>query len=616
MNWFRNIKVRLKLLLSFMIVLMIAVGACVFAITEIRGINDDYSKAMELTRQRIDITLTAQGHYSRVRMIMREVYYPDNNRQDLIRLSAEIDTELDKLKENLIKLYDVSDQATRATTETVLLQIERYRTDSKDTMAMLLAVDDVSINNPDYAVVMSAAQKKTVNMTNSYANEMTDEINSLSPIAIKAMQDVDAEESARGDRSMYISIGMLAVVSVITICIALYISQLISKPLTPLARFMMKAGTTGCITLEPEDVVTIGKYSGQKDEIGQTIGGASEFIKLVTNTAKELEAISSGDLTSEINPLSDSDTIGNSLKSMVDNLNSMFAEIQTSTDQVAAGAKQVADGAQELAQGATEQAASIQQLSSSITEIAEKTKENAVTAEKTSKLSEAIRDNAEKGSRQMDEMMDAVKEINESSHSISKIIKTIDEIAFQTNILALNAAIEAARAGQHGKGFAAVAEEVRNLAAKSAHAARETGDIIQSSMEKVEFGSCVAGETATSLGDIVNGIHESSKLITEIAKASEEQSLGISQINIGIDQVAQIVQQNSATAEESAAASEEMSSQSTVLEKLISHFNIKKGDAAVPRTNLQAPEKQILKVRAVPRLTEYYPDPASDMGKY
>jgi len=268
------------------------------------------------------------------------------------------------------------------------------------------------------------------------------------------------------------------------------------------------------------------------------------------------------------------------LKQMLVQLNKMFAEIQTSTYQVSTGSKQVADGAQSLAQGSTEQAASIQQLSSSITEIAERTKVNALTADKTATLSATIKQSAEKGSHQMDDMITAVGEINDASKNISKIIKTIDDIAFQTNILALNAAVEAARAGQHGKGFAVVAEEVRNLASKSAEAAKDTGNMIQNSMEKAELGSRIAGDTAESLKDIVNGINESSQLIAEIADASEQQSLGIAQINIGIDQVAQVVQQNSATAEESAAASEEMSSQSAILQQLIAHFKLKDDDGA------------------------------------
>ena len=175
----------------------------------------------------------------------------------------------------------------------------------------------------------------------------------------------------------------------------------------------------------------------------------------------------------------------------------------------------------------------------------------------------------------MNEMMVAVSDINKASQSIGKIIKVIDDIAFQTNILALNAAVEAARAGQQGKGFAVVAEEVRNLAAKSAEAANETETLIADSAEKSALGSRIAHETADSLFEIVSGIKESASIITEIARSSEEQSGNIMQINQGIDQVAQVIQLNSATAEESAASGEEMSGQASSLERLISRFKLR-----------------------------------------
>ncbi|MCL2221426.1 MAG: methyl-accepting chemotaxis protein [Oscillospiraceae bacterium] len=376
-------------------------------------------------------------------------------------------------------------------------------------------------------------------------------------------------------RLTIIQIAVLVATIAISLFLALYISRLISRPLGTLSAFMNRAGTTGDISISPEDAKIISAYSEVKDEIGQAIKDSVKFVDHVTHISSDLETISGGDLTIDVKRLSEKDTMGNSLHSMVDNLNNMFSNIQSSTSQVSVGSKQVADGAQTLAQGSTEQAASIEQLSASIGEIARKTKENAETADRTAKLSATIKESALKGSNQMDDMIMAVKDINEASQSISQIIKTIDDIAFQTNILALNAAVEAARAGQHGKGFAVVAEEVRNLASKSAEAAKDTGVMIQNSMGKAKLGTQIAGDTAESLKDIVTGITESSQLVSGIAEASEEQSQGITQINIGIDQVAQVVQQNSATAEESAAASEEMSGQSSVLEELVSRFKLK-----------------------------------------
>jgi len=338
------------------------------------------------------------------------------------------------------------------------------------------------------------------------------------------------------------------------------------------------------------------------------------FVDEIIGVSKVLEAISVGDITLEAHILSDKDTIGLSLKSMLDNLNNMFAEINSSTNQVSAGSRQVADGAQSLAQGSTEQAASIEELSSSISEISERIKMSADTAEKTATLSNTIKVSAEKGSLQMDEMISAVNEINEASKNISRIIKTIDDIAFQTNILALNAAVEAARAGQHGKGFAVVAEEVRNLASKSAEAAKDTGSMIQNSMDKAALGSRIAGETATSLKEITTGINESGQLIAEIAVASEQQAMGIGQINIGIDQVAQVIQHNSATAEESAAAAEEMSGQSDLLQQLIAQFKLKESSGS----NRSLPSsKSMSKRHTIPERVGYAQTSRSDdFGKY
>ena len=367
---------------------------------------------------------------------------------------------------------------------------------------------------------------------------------------------------------------------VIVVIISGYIGKSFSKPLSALSAIMIKASATGDIVFSPEDDAALRKYAENRDETGQTIVSFTGFVDRINKVSHVLETISTGDLTNDLLPLSDRDVMGNSLCDMSAKLNEMFNDINQSASQVSAGAKQIADGAQSLASGATEQAASIQELSASISEIAEHTKLNASMAGNAAKLANDIMNSAVDGSRQMGEMMAAVNEISEASSSIGKVIKVIDDIAFQTNVLALNAAVEAARAGQYGKGFAVVAEEVRSLAAKSAEAAKDTGALIENSIEKATLGVSIASETASSLEEIVAGVNDSNKIAVEIASASEEQLRGIEQINSSVEQVAGVVQHNSATAEESAAASEEMSSQSATLRSLMTQFKLKNAGAS------------------------------------
>jgi len=387
------------------------------------------------------------------------------------------------------------------------------------------------------------------------------------------------------------SVNNFAVITLISVIVAgvlfsllamYFARKIIIKPIVALSDFMGEAASTGNIIISRSDAERLNKYMEKKDEIGQLMADCSDFLDHVKRIATDIEILASGDLSQEVELQSNADTIGLSLQKTLQSLNNIFSEINLSAVQVSSGSKQIADGSQALAQGTTEQAASIQRLSSSISEIANKTKDNADKAGRAAALADTIKENAEKGSHQMDEMMAAVKEINEAGQSIGKVIKVIDDIAFQTNILALNASVEAARAGQHGKGFAVVAEEVRNLAAKSAEAAKETNSLIANSIDKAELGSRIAGETASSLEGIVSGINESTQIVSEIAKSSEKQSIDIEEINRGIDQVAQVVQQNSATAQESSAASQQMSGQSAILENLITQFKLKDKNG-VPR---------------------------------
>jgi methyl-accepting chemotaxis protein len=260
-----------------------------------------------------------------------------------------------------------------------------------------------------------------------------------------------------------------------------------------------------------------------------------------------------------------------------------------------------------LSQGASEQASSIEELTASLDEISAQTKLNAQNASQANKLAGIAQGNAEQGNGQMQQMLRAMEEINQSSSSISKIIKVIDDIAFQTNILALNAAVEAARAGQHGKGFAVVAEEVRNLAAKSASAAKETTDMIEGSIRKVEAGTKLAVHTAEALNEIVEGVAQAAALVKQIDVASSEQATGLSQINQAVMQVSQVVQANSAVSEQSAAASKELSGQAEMMRQSVGKFRLKKTDDTSFRPVAPAMESAPNVVTMTPRHAEARP---------
>jgi len=313
---------------------------------------------------------------------------------------------------------------------------------------------------------------------------------------------------------------------------------------------------------------------------GNTISNLSRIIFDIDNTMKEF---SKGNfvLDTNIEYMGDLEGIRSSIEEFANNISSTLLQINDSSEQVANGSEQVSSGAQALSQGATEQASSTQELSATIFEIASQLKltaENAAIAKQISIKSSVATTQVQK---QMQEMVAAMNEINNTSNEIGKIAKNIDDIAFQTNILALNAAVEAARAGAAGKGFAVVADEVRNLAGKSAESAKSTTALIESSLVAIENGTKIVLETVKSMEEVISGSEKSAEVIQFIADASVEQEHSISSVSVGIEQVSAVVQINSATAEESAAISEELSAQANMLKNLIGNFKLQEDKLSI-----------------------------------
>ena len=320
----------------------------------------------------------------------------------------------------------------------------------------------------------------------------------------------------------------------------------------------------------------------QQDEIGELSRSISEVIgrskKIVFDLRDRLDAMAGGNFTENLESeeyVGDYAPLLESLKHIQEDMNRTLQEVHASSVQVLSSAEQVNTGAQSLSQGATEQASSIEELSANMQDISHSIQASTKTAGEAYKLQGEAGVAVLQSNEKMEEMRKAMDDITAKSNEISKIIKTIDDIAFQTNILSLNAAIEAARAGAAGKGFAVVADEVGNLAQKSAKAAQNTGLLIEETIEAVEKGAKITEETAESLNSVSKSTEEVNTLIEKISAASSKDLEGITSLNQGLQQISSVVQANSATAEQSAAASEELTGQANKMNELVERFQLK-----------------------------------------
>ncbi|MDL2288061.1 methyl-accepting chemotaxis protein [Oscillospiraceae bacterium OttesenSCG-928-F05] len=454
-------------------------------------------------------------------------------------------------------------------------------TDARLYAALETAYDNFSASTGEYGAAMESGDPEHI-------DRVLDEINANVPAVLTAVQALvtynrdsmateEAETTVYAQTAGLVQIIIMLAAAVIAVVLTFLISTAIAVPSRELASAAKR------IALGEVDITL--NIARRRDEIGELADAFHEMVRGFQHQAEVLSAIAEGDLTVEMRPESDKDVVGKAIVRILENNNALMAEIRQAAGQVADGATQIADGASALASGSTEQAASVEQLSASIAEVQREAEDNTKLAVNTMEETNEAGRLMEESLSFMQQVTDTMRTIEESSTEIGKVIKVIDDIAFQTNILALNAAVEAARAGQHGKGFAVVADEVRNLASKSAEAAKETAALIEGSMENVKRGTEIVTLTGESLSKVGEIAGHNAVSMTAMSESSSRQSAAISEITTGMNQISQVVQSNSATAEESAASAEELSAQSATLNRIVGQFKLQD----VPQISYGAP---------------------------
>ena len=473
--------------------------------------------------------------------------------------------------------------AIRETFETALGEFERLEPQFAPQVAEIhTLMEEVTVQRDrllrECEKLTDAGNKKAYEI---YANEYTEAFEKVVDKIVTLSDEVYVEVEARYEKAQAVkknSTLIVAILQAVTIAVgiaaAIALSRMVVKPIREIETAMehVAQGEFDKVKLEYESRDELGQLS---DSVRATV---NKLNVITEDLAKLCQDMGNGDFTVWTEHFSvytgDYFTILKGLRFIRDTLTETLSHINAASGEVFAGSQQVADGSQSLAQGATEQASAVEQLLASMTEMQHQVEENAEHAANASRMSNEAGTGVAESNRIMGELMEAMENINATSNEISKVIKTIDDIAFQTNILALNAAVEAARAGAAGKGFAVVADEVRSLAAKSAESVKTTTVLIQNTLDAIAQGSKLANTTSEALAGVVEKAAAVNDRVTEISRASAEQLNAVNQMTIGIEQISSVIQSTSATAEESAAASEELSGQADMLKEMIGKFKL------------------------------------------
>lgn len=372
-------------------------------------------------------------------------------------------------------------------------------------------------------------------------------------------------------RMQLLAIGVLAAGLFFAVVVAIIIGR---RMLSPLKTVSLVADeiAAGNLSVEVPNL-------NRKDEIGTLLGSFGKMTASLSAKGNRLSAYAAGDLRALVELTSDRDELGISINKLQHNLSGVLAETSAVSKEVSGGSSHIADASEQLAAGASQQAASVEQISSSLTMVSEQAQRNAELSEEANKGAGQTVSQSNTGLEQVRELAELMERITRSSEETKKVVKAIDDIAFQINLLALNANVEAARAGKYGKGFAVVAEEVRNLAVRSGEAVEETTRIVESSVSEVKAGAEATRVTAEQFRTIAEQTQKTAAMLGEIATASAGQSEAIRQMNAGLAQIEQITQSNSATSEESSAAARQLAEMTVRLTSIMSGFNVETAGA-------------------------------------